>query len=84
MKEEFEIKWKVIIYLIFIVIVFLVGMYIGKQPITKQLKELEELFLGCQSYCSALNETGYVRYEPSDTHYKCFCYSDNTKRMEGK
>lgn len=84
MTDEIEVNYKYISFAILIIAVLLIGLYIGGIKPKKENNEFMTLFPACANYCNALNETGYIRHELSDNHYKCFCYSDDLKRMEEK
>lgn len=80
---SFKVNWKYVIIAALLIVILLIG--IGIDRITNQdaklAKGYKSIFKTCADYCSFVNQTGYVRYEPSDTHFKCFCYSDKTKKM---
>ena len=85
----FDVNYNVIGKGIVMIALLLIGFYVGgikpKKEIERVKQEIEtakSMFLTCANYCNALNEIGYIRHEPSDEHYKCFCYSDELKRME--
>jgi len=76
MEEEFEIKWKVVVTILIIIVAYIFGYIHHKftNNDSKLVKEFKNNFLRCSAECQS--KTGYITQIDS-THYKCVCGGEN-------
>lgn len=84
--DEMTVDYQFVGIVISVIAALLISFYFGGLNQKKEFQEyktgMENTFATCRNYCSALNETDFLRFEPKDGHYKCMCYSYKTKLME--
>lgn len=78
LDEEFEIKWKVVITILLIIIAYIFGYIHHKftNEDTKLVKQFQNNFIRCSAECHFDNKIGYITMI-DNIHYKCVCGDKN-------